>query len=123
MRMKLIIVFYLLLSLPLFGQQDLTLFQFSGISQSNLVNPAMMPEDKIVVGLPVLSSVNGVYNNRSFALNDGFLTENGTLVIDPEILVNKLSETNFFNFQAQDQWFLLGYRKNDNYFQKDIFQI
>jgi len=120
MRINLFIALYVFFNLPLFGQQDLTLFQFSGIPQNNLVNPASMPDDKIVIGLPVLSSVNGVYNNRAFALNDGLLTEEGILVIDPELLISKLDKINFLNLQAQDQWFLFGYKLKDNYFQISI---
>jgi len=106
----------LLLSHTLFGQQDLTLFQFSGIPQNNLVNPAQMPDDKFVIGLPLLSSVNSVYNNRAFTFNEGLKNNDGTLIIDPELLVNSLDDYNFLHTRFHDQWFLLGYRVKNHYF-------
>ncbi len=107
-------------SLNLSAQQDLTLFQFSGIPQNNLVNPAQLPDDKLIIGLPLLSSVNSVYNNRTFTFNEGFVTSDGTLIIDPELLVNSLDDNNFLHTQVQDQWFLVGYRVKNHYFKIGI---
>lgn len=120
MKIKAPLIILLFLQLHLYGQQDLTLFQFSGIAQNNLVNPAIIPQDKIVVGLPVLSSINSTYNNRAFTVNDGLLTEDGTLVISPEQIVNSFDKNNFINVQAQDQWFLFGISIKKHYFQIGI---
>lgn len=114
---KIIFIAFLLFGIQLQAQQDLTLFQFSGIPQTNLVNPSTMINDKFVIGMPALSSVNTVYNNRLFALDDGFLTEDGTLLIDTELLLKSMDDKNFINTQVQDQWLLVGMRLKNHYFQ------
>lgn len=119
MRKNLTFLLFIFLLFRVSAQQDLTLFQFSGIPQNNLVNPALMPEDKFVIGLPFLSSVYTTYNNRAFTL-DGSLLDNGTLQIDPTTLVNSMDKKNFLNAQAYDQWFLFGFRLKNHYFKIGI---
>ena len=103
-----------------FAQQDLSLYQLSGIPQNNLVNPSQMPDDKIVVGFPALSSIKTSYNNKAFSVNEGLYVEDGTLYIDPETLVNTLSDKNYVNTQLQNQWFLVGYRLKNHYFKVGV---
>lgn len=119
--MRLIYVIILLLfSSGLSAQQDLTLYQLSGVPQSNIVNPAFVPDVKMVIGFPALSSINANYNNVAFSVNDGFELDDNTLVIDFEQLVNKLKEDNYIYNQVQDQWFVFGYQFGKNYLQLGI---
>lgn len=119
MKRHMIFLFLIILSARLSAQQDLTLFQFSGIPQNNLVNPALMPDDKVVIGLPFISSVYTTYNNRAFTL-DGNLLENGTLQLDPIAMVNSMDDKNFINAQFYDQWLLVGLRLKNHYFKLGI---
>jgi hypothetical protein len=120
---KLFVLILLFSTYYLAAQQDLTLYQLSGVPQMNIVNPAVFPESKIVVGVPVISSINANYNNFSFSVNDGFLIDNNTLVIDFEHIVNKLKDKNYIYNQEQDQWFMFGYVLNKNYFEIAISDI
>jgi hypothetical protein len=120
---RLIIIFLLLTTCSISAQQDLTLYQLSGIPQMNMVNPAVFPESKIVVGIPVISSINVNYNNFSFSVDDGFLIDGNTLVVDFEHLVNELNNKNYIYNQEQDQWFMFGYVLGENYFEIAISDI
>ena len=117
---RLILISLLLVAGGLNAQQDLTLYQLSGVPQRNMVNPAVFPDSKIVVGIPVLSSINLNYNNVSFSVNDGFIIDGSTLVIDPEYLLSKLNDKNYIYNQEQDQWFMFGYVFGKNYLQLGI---
>lgn len=118
---KHILLFILfILSKGIIGQQEFSLFQFSGIPQQNLVNPALMPDDKLVIGLPFLSSIKTSYNNKAYSPNEGLYLEDGVLNIDLEILVNNLNKKNYLNSQFQDQWLLVGYRLSNHYFKIGI---
>lgn len=117
---RLYFISFLLFSVGLHAQQDLTLYQLSGVPQRNMVNPAVFPDSKIVIGIPVLSSINLNYNNVSFSVNDGFIIDGSTLVIDPEQLVSKLNDDNYLYNQEQDQWFMFGYVFGKNYLQLGI---
>ena len=81
-----------IISINLSAQQDLTLFQFSGIPQNNLVNPAQLPDDKLIIGLPLLSSVNSVYNNRTFTCLDYDMPMIHHIAYSIEILFNAIIE-------------------------------
>ena len=119
--MRLIYVIILVLfSSGLYAQQDLTLYQLSGVPQSNIINPAFVPDVKMVIGFPALSSVNANYNNVAFSVNDGFETDGSTLVVDFGDIVSKLNEDNYIYNQVQDQWFMFGYQFGDNYLQLGI---
>lgn len=118
MKMKKVYVFcalfFLLTKIP--AQQEFTLYQFSGIPQQNLVNPSQMPNDKLVIGFPVLSSINTSYNNKAYSPNEGIYVEDGTLYLNPELFSANLSEKNYLNSQVQNQWLLVGYRVDKHYF-------
>ncbi len=113
-------IFLLLLSSGLGAQQDLTLYQLSGVPQSNMVNPAFVPDVKMVIGIPAISSINANYNNVAFSVNDGFDLDGDTLRVDFDLLVSKLKDDNYIYNQVQDQWFLFGYQFGDNYLQLGI---
>ena len=113
-------IFLLLLSSGLIAQQDLTLYQLSGVPQSNIVNPAFIPDVKMVIGIPALSSINANYNNVSFSVNDGFEVDGTTLIVDFDVLVSKLKEQNYIYNQAQNQWFMFGYQFGKNYLQLGV---
>jgi hypothetical protein len=112
-----------LLILPLFlsllsasAQQEFTLYQFSGIAQQNLVNPAQMPDTKWTIGFPGFSSIKTSYTNKAYAPNQGIYIQDGILYVDPEAFATNLSAKNYLNSQVQNQWFLVGFRLNKHYF-------
>lgn len=120
MKNSVLILALILWSSLVFGQQDLTLFQFSGVPQANLVSPSVIPDNKFVIGLPVLSSVNSIYNNRIFSIDESLLSADGTLTIDPTKIVSDMDERNFINAQVQDQWFLFGMTYKNHYFKLGV---
>lgn len=114
---NLLVFFFWVCTLWGYGQQDLSLYHLSGVPQANLVNPGVIPESKLVIGIPALSSVNANYNNYAFSINDGFEFEGTTLIVDPELLLSKLKTNNHIYNQVQDQWLLVGVAHEKNYFQ------
>lgn len=53
----------------LFSQQNSTLFFMPGTPQTNFVNPAVTNDCKLIIGLPVLSSVHVNAGNSAFSYN------------------------------------------------------
>lgn len=87
-------LFLLSFLLPCFGlaQQDLGTHFMRGIWQANRTNPALLPDARVVVGLP------GVYNSfyaNGLTYNRVIQPRNGETVLDLDEFVEELEDRNF----------------------------
>lgn len=94
------------------AQQSNTLFLMHSVPQSSQLNPAVQPECRIFIGLPVLNTVYFNYSNSSFTYNE--LTAGNALALDA--VFNRLYRMNMVSVEAAASLFSAGYRKDQNYF-------
>ncbi|MDA3823327.1 MAG: DUF5723 family protein, partial [Bacteroidales bacterium] len=114
---KLVFVILLCMQLSLLsGQQSSTLYLLQSVPQTNLLNPAVQPQCKLFVGLPVLNTVHLDYGNSSFTFNE--LTAEGGLQLN-EVYSN-LNRMTMISAEAQAYLLAVGYRFNSNYFSFSI---
>ncbi len=101
------IVFFLLLTFSLTGQQELGTHLMRGVWQASYSNPALVPDAKIVVGLP------GLYQNlglTGITYNEVVVEENGSRYIDLNRAVDALDEDNFIRENFTFETLSLGLR-------------
>ena len=55
------------------AQQDFILYHMPSIPQITQVDPASMPDSKLDIGLPIISSVYGSAFNTGFSMGDLFI--------------------------------------------------
>ena len=95
--MKKNLLFFLFLStltLKSFGQQELTLFHMNNVMQASYINPSLIPENKVSIGLPALSSIAaGVYFSP-FVANDLKNTSGNTTTLSMDKAISKMSRYN-----------------------------
>lgn len=90
------------------AQTESTLYFMTSVPQSFDANPSFIPNYKVVVGLPVLSSVAGIYSNNGFSFNDIVTRNNGTTQISLSQLTGSLAEKNYFHVAANTDIFRVG---------------
>ncbi|MFN7118706.1 MAG: DUF5723 family protein [Saprospiraceae bacterium] len=76
---------------PAFAQQELGTHLLRDVWQVNRTNPAIFPDQKLIIGLP------GVYNNlniNNITYNDLFTTENGQTKLNVDNAILKLDANN-----------------------------
>ena len=97
-----------------FSQGNFILYNSDFIPQSNYVNPGTMPQSKINIGLPVISSIYSSFGNNGFNLNDVF-TSSGSLNMTN--LIANLKPSNYLTYNLQVDLLSFGIRVKDvNYF-------
>lgn len=107
-----ILLFFVSLSVT---AQNMTLYGLKFIPQSNQINPAFFPSNKIYIGVPVLSSINlGVSN--SFSLADALETRNGSTQIDLDNLTRAFQNNGSFKFNTQLDILSAGYKIGDYHY-------
>ncbi|MEO1253564.1 MAG: DUF5723 family protein, partial [Bacteroidota bacterium] len=82
MKKSAIIISFLISCISLDAQTSVS-FQHLGNAtfQNNLVNPSLIPEGKIFIGLPVLSGVHVNVNNKT-SYNETFTREGDNNIVD-----------------------------------------
>ena len=85
----------LLVNLLAKSQSELTLPFVESIHQSSYVNAAAIPDHKISIGLPVISSISLDYTNTGFTYND--MVNDNTKKYDPYKLLNAMSKENYLS--------------------------
>ena len=98
----------------LYGQDDFTLYNMNLIPQASYVNPAIMPNDQIFIGFPVLGNINLGVSNTGFSYNDLFKATSSSDVITQ--IITKLPKNNYFNFKTNVDLISFGYRSKKMYF-------
>ncbi|HRS53341.1 MAG TPA: DUF5723 family protein [Bacteroidales bacterium] len=113
-----IIVFFVLcLIQSSFSQNDLTIYYLQSIPQSTYSNPALIPECKVHIGIPVMSSLYTSFSNGGFNIKDIFYNRSDDSVgINIDRVINKLGKKNFLTFKTQIELVSFGFKAKQNYF-------
>ena len=113
----LLIITLLLPSLTGWAQSQFSMFQFgSALPQTNQLNPGIIPEYKVVVGLPVLSSTYLHLNSGGLTMNNAFDRDaNDSLHFNPAKLASNLNEYNRLEVNGNTQLLYLGLKVKKNY--------
>lgn len=124
--MRIILTFLaFLVVLPAIGQTEFSLYRLNGnLPQANMLNPAFAPNSKVVIGLPVISSIYVAADNDGIAFRDLFKTdENDSLKLDTLTLFTKLNPSNRILLKESVQLFYFGLRGKKSYFSFGIHQV
>ena len=103
----------LILTTLLFAKgQTSVAFQHLGNAtfQHNMINPSIIPEGKLFIGLPVISGVHANVNNKvsySEAFSNG---ENGGTLIDVDKILGELQNQNMLSAKVVVNLLHVGYR-------------
>ncbi len=116
------IVFLLFsLSLMMIGnkvkaQYDLGIYSLRLVPQTNLSNPAFMPNYKYHFGFPALSSVYAGLGNSGARYNQIFTKTGDSLSLDTKSILKNIKNGNNVNFRIANQWLNAGMRWRKFYF-------
>lgn len=104
------------------GQINNTLYFVPEIYQARFLNPAYPLSCRTVIGVPILSSMYLDYMNTNISYNKIFNEETPTQphVLNPQLLINKLSKRNFISFDAHFHLFSLGIKRKSGDFTFDV---
>jgi cell division septation protein DedD len=122
---KLIIIFLILGISPVLAQSEFSLYRLNGnLAQANMLNPAFAPNAKVVIGLPVVSSIYLSSDMDGIAFRDIFSnSENDSLKLDTLSLFSKLKPSNHIKFRESVQLFYFGLRGKRSYFSFGIHHV
>ncbi len=114
------IVLVLLMAAPFKGisQVPLTQYFIKSISENDFLNPGRMPETKLNISLPVLSSTYLGYSNSGFALSDLITKKPKTdsMEFNTSNMLSKLSENNYLNMSLNTEILGFGIKVKRNYY-------
>jgi hypothetical protein len=121
----LLLVFTLIVAVPAFAQTEFSLYRLNGnLAQANMLNPAFAPNSKIIIGLPVVSSIYVSVDNDGIAFRDLFKTsDTDELSLDTVSIFSKLKASQQVKFNEAIQLFYLGLRGKKGYLSFAIHQV
>lgn len=107
------------------AQTEFSLYRINGnVAQANMLNPAFAPNSKVVIGLPIISSIYLSADNGGISFNDLFSRgESDSLKIDTLSLFNRLKPSNRIQLKESVQLFYLGLRGKKSYFSFGIHHV
>lgn len=119
------LLFGLIATLPAWAQPQFSLYRLqANLPQANLLNPAFYPNNKVVIGLPVISSIYASADNDGIAFRDMFRSSEGdSLQLDTLSLFKKLKDTQRIRLNESVQLFYFGLRGKKSYFSLGIHQV
>ncbi|WP_425389479.1 DUF5723 family protein [Ekhidna sp.] len=79
--------------------------------QNNLINPSLIPEGKLFIGLPVLSGVHVNVNNK-VSYNEVFTKEADRIEVDVDKILGNLQQQNMLSATVNVNLLHVGYRLN-----------
>lgn len=125
MRIALLIFCGFIGTLSAWAQPEFSLYRFNAnLPQSNLLNPAFYPNHKVVIGLPVISSIYVSADNDGLAFRDLFrYSESDSLQLDTVSIFKKLKDTQRISVNESVQLFYFGLRGEKSYFSFGIHQV
>ena len=110
MNKSLIAIIALFLCLPTLGQTSLSFYHLGNSTfQNSSLNPAWVPEGKVLVGLPVLSGIHVHFNNK-LSYNEAFTKENGEVTLDIDKALSNLQAQNQLSVHSRIELLHLGFR-------------
>jgi len=104
-----------------FAQQNLTLYNMKTIPQRVNANPALMPDARFYLGIPVISNVHLGYSNSSFRPSDG-LEEmgNGSYRFNFNRFADNLPDKSYLGMDISTDLLSFGFQARKNYFNVNI---
>lgn len=120
-----LLLFGFIATVPVWGQSQFSMYRFNAtVPQANLLNPAFYPNHKVVIGLPVMSSVYASVDNDGMAFRDIFrYSESDSLELDTVSIFQKLKDTHRLRVNQSVQLFYFGLRGEKSYFSFGIHQV
>src|SRR5687768_4459615 len=93
MRIFYALIFSLVVA-PALSQSQFSLYRMNNnLPQANMLNPALYPNYKVVIGLPVVSSMYFSFDNDNISFRDLFRSsETDSLELDTVSIFQKLKE-------------------------------
>lgn len=113
---QLLITFFSLLTIGLFAQQDLTLYEMRSMPQAHMINPSKMPYSRGYVLLPALSGVYLSINNTGFTYADAFTLNGDSIDMDLTRALERMDDLNEIGFDFKTTLFGFGFRSGASYF-------
>lgn len=119
---KILFTLNLILSVSLLhAQQALTLYNMDVIGQSTQVNPSLMPENGMYIGIPALSSTTFLFTNSSFTWRDlHWVRQDDSVNLDIENAISKLPDKNFISLSVRTNILEAGFKIKNNYFSMNV---
>jgi cell division protein FtsN len=125
--MRGIVIFVLLITaLHANAQTEFSTYRLNAtLPQANLVNPAFYPNHKILIGLPVVSSIYLSADNDRISFSDIFRKSESSdsLEIDTVNLFSKLRDAQRMQLKQSVQLFYFGYRGKRSYLSFSVHQV
>ena len=120
-----LLLFGLIATLHAWAQPQFSMYRFNAsLPQANLLNPAFYPNHKVVIGLPVISSVYASADNDGMAFRDMFsYSESDSLQLDTVSIFKKLKDTQRIRVNESVQLFYFGLRGEKSYFSFGVHQV
>lgn len=108
-----------------FAQGNLGLYQLNkSLPQANNLNPAFMPEHKVVIGFPIISSTKLFVDNDGLSFNDYFTYDvNNNLILDTLGLPGKVNDIQRFGVTTELGLLYFGLRGKKSYFTFTVNQV
>ena len=118
---KIIFISFVFLLTKINAQQDFILYHMPSIPQITQVDPASMPDSKLDIGLPIISSVYGSVFNTGFSIGDIFYQNaNGIMMPDVDNAIAKMSSENFFILNGSTDLMFVGFKAGNNFFSFNV---
>jgi hypothetical protein len=115
LRFVLIAFAVVVLSGTVFAQADRSLIFMDMVPQRNQVNPAFVPDYRLYVGIPFLSSVKAGFEN-TMRYDDVFIKKGDSLVLDRDHLLKRINNESRVNVNSGEEYLALGLKQGKNYF-------
>lgn len=103
-----------------YSQQDLTLYYMDNIPQRQYLNPALRPNAKVTVGLPVISSIYINHTNTTFTPGNLFTTDASGTTLAIDKFKTKIRDNNYFGVSSKIDLFSLGIQVGKNFFSASV---
>ncbi|MFN0049999.1 MAG: DUF5723 family protein [Cytophagales bacterium] len=104
---KILTVIFSFVSLAAFSQGEMTLPMMEHVYQSSYYIPTAVPDHKVSIGLPIISSFKVGFINTGFLPTTGFEKQNGVTVFNVNKFVNSMPSNNYLHIGNQIDFFHL----------------
>ncbi len=104
------------------AQFDRSLNFLTDVPQSRNVNPGFIPDHRLYIGVPLLSSVKTGFEN-SINYEDVILKRGDSLILDRDHILNNFDSKTNVNISTIGELLSFGFKENNNYFHFRIADI
>ncbi len=107
------------------AQTQFSLYRLNGnVPEANMLNPALAPNSKVTIGLPVISSIYLSADNDGISFRDFFrTTETDSLSLDTVSIFKKIKASQSLRLDQSVQLFYLGVRGKKGYLSFAVHQV